>query len=166
MKIFIKQGDILNFSGGAIVNTSNSHLAPGFGLDGQIRKKAGQSIAAQLKSYGKCNPGNVVVTSGGRLQNDFIIHAVGPIWKGGFSKEEEILRQTYTSILQKAEDLGIKTIAIPNISTGIFRFPKDKAAKVVSEVIENFSFKETKEVHFYCFDKKDFNIYQKIYSIS
>ncbi|MCI5051245.1 MAG: macro domain-containing protein [Candidatus Pacebacteria bacterium] len=162
MELKIEFGNILNFSGGAIVNTVNSSLAPGYGLDGQVRNKAGIEVENQLSRFTRCEPGNVVITSGGKLKQTFIIHAVGPIWKGGSHKESRVLREVYTNILLTAEKKGIQRLAIPNISTGIFGYPKEEAAEIAVEVISSFQSNTIKEVVVYCFERDNYNIYEQI----
>lgn len=166
MKLRILRGNILDFKGNVIVNTANSHLSPGKGLDGKIRLTGGHQIGAALDSYirryGYPKVSDVVATTAGRLRYDFVLHAIGPLWKGGGHDEDNQLRQTYLNCLKEADRRVVKSIAIPNISTGIFKFPKDIAAQIAIGTIRGFKSDYLDEVYIYCFDEENYKIHKKL----
>ena len=116
---------------------------------------------------GGCKVGEAVITSAGDLPAKFVIHTVGPVWKGGNKGEDQLLKNAYTNSLKLASANRIETIAFPNISTGVYHFPKDKAAEIaISTVTEYLKSENTiKEVIFVCFDKENFDIYEKLINI-
>jgi len=127
-------GDITAVTVDAIVNAANSSLAGGGGVDGAIHRAGGPAIMAELRSrYGPdrhCATGSAVVTGAGLLPARWVIHAVGPIWRGGASGEEELLNSAYRTSLHLAAELGARTIAMPAISTGIYGYPLEEGARV------------------------------------
>jgi O-acetyl-ADP-ribose deacetylase len=169
-KITIIQGDITRFNVDAIVNAANTSLLGGGGVDGAIHRAGGPAILEECKQIrakqGGCQTGEAVITSAGNMPSKFVIHTVGPIWSGGKRNEEQLLANAYTNSLKLAKENNIKTIAIPNISTGVYGFPKDRAAEialtVVMEYISHYS--ELDELIFCCFDDENFSIYSKLYS--
>ncbi|QTA37355.1 macro domain-containing protein [Thermosipho ferrireducens] len=140
--IEIVKGDITIEKTDAIVNAANSHLKHGGGVAGAILRAGGKSIQHESDDYirknGPVPPGSIVVTNAGNLKAKYIIHAVGPIWHGGNSGEEEILKKALFNVLKKAVELELKSISIPAISSGIFGFPKDRCAEIFAEVTEVF----------------------------
>ena len=129
--IDIVRGDITRLSVDAIVNAANSALAGGGGVDGAIHAAAGPEMAAELRRYPGCPTGSVVVTPGYNLPARFVIHAVGPIWRGGGDGEPELLASAYETSFRVARDEGsIRTIAFSAISTGVYGFPKPRAAEI------------------------------------
>ncbi|NPA38929.1 MAG: O-acetyl-ADP-ribose deacetylase [Thermodesulfobacteria bacterium] len=134
----IVKGDITEQDTEAIVNAANEALIPGGGVDGAIHRKGGPEILEELRSkYKGCPTGNAVITGGGKLKAKFVIHAVGPVYKGGNRGEAELLKKTYESALKLALEHGISSISFPAISTGAYRFPLEEAAKIaISTVIE------------------------------
>lgn len=164
--ISLLKGDITTISVDAIVNAANSSLMGGGGIDGAIHRKGGKQILEECKTIinrqGNCNAGEAVYTSAGNLPAQYIIHTVGPIWNGGRKGESQLLASCYKRCLSIANQLGIKTIAFPNISTGVYRFPKEEAAKIAIETVRT-SIKEDSsiaEVIFVCFDEENYDLYK------
>lgn len=128
--IELEQGDITAFEVDAIVNAANEHLQLGAGVAGAIRRRGGPSIQRECDRIGHCPTGGAVVTGGGDLPAKWVIHAVGPVWRGGGEDEERLLASAIFSSLEKADEVGAKSIALPAISTGIYGFPLDRAAEI------------------------------------
>lgn len=129
--IEIVQADITGLGVDAIVNAANPALAGGGGVDGAIHRAAGPRLVAASKRLAPCPPGEAVITPGFDLPARFVIHAVGPVWRGGTEGEPEILRQTYESCFRLAgQQPTIRSIAFPAISTGVYGFPRDQAARI------------------------------------
>jgi O-acetyl-ADP-ribose deacetylase (regulator of RNase III) len=124
------QGDITELSLDAIVNAANEHLQLGAGVAGAIRRKGGDSIQRECDRIGHCPVGGAVVTGGGDLPARWVIHAVGPVWRGGKNGEEDLLASAVRSSLARAEEIGAKSVALPAISTGVYGFPLDRAAGI------------------------------------
>ncbi|AJA48719.1 macro domain-containing protein LIC [Clostridium pasteurianum DSM 525 = ATCC 6013] len=166
-KIEIIKGDITKIQVEAIVNAANSRLAGGGGVDGAIHRAAGgeelhRECIKIIEEKGNCPPGKVAITSAGKLKAKYIIHTVGPIWRGGNNNEEETLSQCYWNTLKLAIENKIKTIAFPNISTGIYGFPKLPAAKIALNTVSKFveENKDIEKVIFVCFDEENWGIYR------
>jgi O-acetyl-ADP-ribose deacetylase len=162
-------GDITRQTVDAIVNAANESLLGGGGVDGAIHSAAGKELDLACRKIheekGGCKTGDAVITTGGNLQAKFVIHTVGPVWHGGKQHEADLLSSAYLSSLRLATENGIKTIAFPNISTGIFGFPKEQAAKIaVSAVVDFLNSNKTciESVIFVCFDRENFEIYKKV----
>lgn len=167
MKISIIQADITTLTVDVIVNAANSSLLGGGGVDGAIHRKGGAVILEECKAIiarqGSCKTGEAVLTRGGNLPAQYVIHTVGPIWNGGKKKEVELLANCYKNSLNIAFENGFKTIAFPNISTGIYHFPKDKAAQIAFEAIRNYPNIEFFEaIIFCCFDEENFELYNSL----
>ncbi|ULQ59952.1 macro domain-containing protein [Brucepastera parasyntrophica] len=166
MKIDIIQGDITHEKTDAIVNAANPALAGGGGVDGAIHRAAGYDLYEECRQIvhktGECKPGFAVLTKGYNLLCRYIIHAVGPVWRGGNNGEEEILLNCYRNILALAIETGIKSIAIPNISTGIYGFPKKKAANIVGTYFKNPAEEQpsVEYIRFVCFDEENYLLYK------
>ena len=166
--IEVIQGDITKLKVDAIVNAANSSLLGGGGVDGAIHKAGGPAILeACMKiraNQGGCAVGEAVMTTGGNLPATYVIHTVGPIWQDGNNNEENLLSSAYTNSLNLASQHGIKSIAFPNISTGIYHFPKGKAAKIAITVTKNFLDQPSsiKKIFFVCFDSENFEIYSQL----
>jgi O-acetyl-ADP-ribose deacetylase (regulator of RNase III) len=134
--IEVIRGDITALKVDAIVNAANSALAGGGGVDGAIHRAAGGELAAELQKYSGCPTGSAVMTRGYRLPARFVIHAVGPIWRGGNEREAELLESAYETSFKLALDQGsIRTIAFSAISTGVYGFPKAPAAEIALGVM-------------------------------
>ncbi|RYU94644.1 O-acetyl-ADP-ribose deacetylase [Emticicia agri] len=153
----------------AIVNAANSSLLGGGGVDGAIHRKGGPQILEECiairNRQGGCKTGEAVYTSGGLLPCRYVIHTVGPIWNGGKTKERELLKNCYHHSLKIANELNVATIAFPNISTGIYHFPKKEAAEIAIQTVQEFLRTENKtiqEVVFVCFDEENYEIYKTL----
>ena len=165
--IKVIQGDITQIAVDAVVNAANTSLLGGGGVDGAIHRKGGKEILDECilirNRQGGCNVGNAVITSAGKLPSKYVIHTVGPVWNGDKTEKEKLLKNCYISCLELAIENKIKTIAFPNISTGIYHFPKDKAAIIATNTILNFKSNDIIEkILFVCFDEENFNIYNNI----
>lgn len=165
--IMFLQGDITKQDTEAIVNAANSGLLGGGGVDGAIHSAGGPQILAECKQIrakqGTCPTGEAVITSGGKLTAKYVIHTVGPIWRGGSNDEARLLRNAYWNSLNLAKEKGIRSIAFPSISTGAYSFPIAEAAQIaVKTVLEYISENRIPEViRFVLFSDKDLQIYQK-----
>ena len=158
-KIQVIHGDITKMLVDAIVNAANSGLQGGGGVDGAIHRAGGPSIMEECRKFGGCPTGEAVMTTAGNLPAKFVIHTVGPIWNGGNSNEEQLLANTYQNSLKLANENQIKSIAFPNISTGIYGFPKDKAARIAIDTTRKFLKSSDIDVTFVCFDDENYNLY-------
>ena len=136
--IELVQGDITRLSRDAIVNAANSGLLGGGGVDGAIHRAAGPELAEHCRTLGGCPPGEARLTPGFRLPARFVIHTVGPVWRGGQADEDRLLASCYRQCLALAEDQGLETIAFPAISTGIYGFPPERAAAIAVREIADF----------------------------
>lgn len=167
-RIKLIQGDITKLQVDAIVNAANSSLLGGGGVDGAIHRAGGPQILEECKQIrnrqGGCKTGEAVITSGGNLKAKYIIHTVGPVWTGGHNNEEQLLGNAYRNSLQLAVTRNISTIAFPNISTGIYGFPKRRAAEVAIETVRQFLQvnESIREVIFCCFDEENTSLYQQL----
>ena len=168
MKIRLVQGDITEIKVDAIVNAANSSLMGGGGVDGAIHRKGGRAIlegCMEIRNrQGGCRTGEAVITSAGNLPAKFVIHTVGPVWQGGGKGESELLRNCYFNSLELASENSVASIAFPNISTGIYRYPKAAAAEVAVEAVRDYlrSNGTLEELQFVCFDKENYEIYQEL----
>ncbi len=131
--IELVEGDITKIEADAIVNAANSALAGGGGVDGAIHRAAGPSLMQELRRYDSCPTGTAVATGAGKLRAKFVFHAVGPVWRGGARYEADLLNSCYWTCLQMAEERHVKSIAFPSISTGIYGYPMEAAAKIAIE---------------------------------
>jgi O-acetyl-ADP-ribose deacetylase len=167
-KINAIQGDITKQEVHAIVNAANSSLMGGGGVDGAIHRAGGQAILEECKKIvacnGPCETGNAVITNAGDLPAKYVIHAVGPVWHGGNYNEEILLGNAYYNSLKLAIENKIETIAFPNISTGVYSFPKEKAAEIAIRTVSDFLREngKIKQVLFVCFDNENFLIYKRL----
>ncbi|MTI82157.1 MAG: O-acetyl-ADP-ribose deacetylase [Firmicutes bacterium] len=152
----IIQGDITEQKVEAIVNAANNTLLGGGGVDGAIHRAAGPELLEECKKLNGCATGEAKITKGYNLPASYVIHTVGPVWKGGNNEEEQLLRNCYGNSLKLAEKYNIETIAFPSISTGVYRFPVEKAAKIaVEEIIKFLQHNNSIEkVIMVCFDDK------------
>lgn len=167
-RITLLQGDITKLEVDAIVNAANSWLMGGGGVDGAIHRAGGPSILAECREIiarqGRCTTGEAVITSGGNLPAKFVIHTVGPVWHGGNNNEVDLLRNAYLNSLKLAVGKGFETIAFPNISTGVYGFPKEKAAEIAIRTVINFLSENEKisQVYFVCFDQENYEQYRSL----
>ena len=166
MKIELIKGDITKTQADAIVNAANSSLLGGGGVDGAIHRVGGSQILEECVAIrnrqGKCKTGEAVVTNAGNLPAKYVIHTVGSVWNGHAEKESKLLADCYYNSLKLAESLGIKAIAFPNISTGIYRFPKDLAGKIAVDEVRKFHSDSIEKVIFVCFDDENEKIYKDL----
>jgi O-acetyl-ADP-ribose deacetylase len=129
------EGDITRQVADAIVNAANSALAGGGGVDGAIHRAGGPTILEECRQIGSCPTGQAVVTGAGRLPARYVIHAVGPVWEGGRRGEENLLASAYGNCLIKANELGLRTIVFPSLSTGAYAYPLNQAARLALRTI-------------------------------
>ncbi len=166
MKLSIHTGDITKLDVDAIVNAANSSLLGGGGVDGAIHHAAGPDLVAECRQLGGCPTGQAKTTKGYRLPAQFVIHTVGPVWRGGNNRERELLASCYRESLAQAREVGAKTIAFPAISCGIYGFPIQEAAGIAIATVlaECAKHNEIDEVIFVCFSKRDTAVYQKAFT--
>lgn len=155
-RLSIVKGDIVKAKTDAIVNAANTSLLGGGGVDGAIHRAAGPELLAECETLNGCPTGEAKITKGYKLKAKYVIHTPGPIWRGGKWGEEELLANCYKNSLRLAKEYGVKTIAFPSISTGVYRFPVDQAAKIaVGEILSFLKEDDTMEqVILVCFDEK------------
>ncbi len=137
-EIGLARGDITKFDVDAIVNAANTTLLGGGGVDGAIHRAAGPELVVECRAIGGCRPGEAKITCGYNLPARFIIHTVGPVWRGGGRGEAEVLASCYRNSLQLAVGNGIKTIAFPAISCGVYRYPISEASQIAVETTREF----------------------------
>ncbi|RYY54769.1 MAG: O-acetyl-ADP-ribose deacetylase [Chitinophagaceae bacterium] len=160
-------GDITRISADAIVNAANSSLMGGGGVDGAIHRAGGPAILEECRAIiarqGNCPTGEAIITTAGNLPARFVIHTVGPVWNGGHKGESGKLRSCYTNSLHLAKNNGVNKILFPNVSTGIYGYPKQEAAELAVDAVYSFLREHGgPEVVFVCFDLENFTIYQKL----
>jgi O-acetyl-ADP-ribose deacetylase (regulator of RNase III) len=165
-KIEIAKGDITKLNVDAIVNAANSSLLGGGGVDGAIHRAAGPRLLEECKELNGCKTGEAKITKGYNLPAKFVIHTVGPVWSGGNNDEDELLKNCYINSLMLAKQNQIKTLAFPAISTGVYRFPLDRAAKIAISTVKDFLSNDDslEKVVFICFDENTETIYKKTIS--
>jgi O-acetyl-ADP-ribose deacetylase (regulator of RNase III) len=169
MKITLLKGDITKIKVDAIVNAANSSLLGGGGVDGAIHRAGGPEILEECikirNKQGGCDVGEAVITTAGRLPARYVIHTVGPVWQGGEKQERELLCNCYRNVLTLAVQYDVKTLAFPNISTGIYRFPKAEAAALAVDTVKSFiaaNADSFEEITFVCFDDENHQLYQQL----
>ncbi|MDY6901192.1 MAG: O-acetyl-ADP-ribose deacetylase [Cyanobacteriota bacterium] len=160
--------DITKLQVDAIVNAANTSLLGGGGVDGAIHRAAGKELVIECRSLGGCKTGDAKLTKGYNLPADFIIHTVGPVWRGGYNGEPELLANCYRKSIQIAVEKRFESLAFPCISTGIYGYPKDKAAEIaVKTCLEELEKNGSQlKIIFCCFDQENYEIYQRILSKS
>lgn len=163
-RLELVKGDITKIKADAIVNAANSSLLGGGGVDGAIHRAGGPQILEDCRKIiakqGGCITGDAVITSAGKLRARFVIHTVGPVWKGGNNREAEKLSSCYEKSLELALQNNCATVAFPNISTGVYGFPKDKAAGIAVNTVAEFFEKHNQpfKAIFVCFDDENYSL--------
>lgn len=164
-KIEIWQGDITKLNVDAIVNAANTSLLGGGGVDGAIHRTAGLKLLDECRTLRGCPTGEAKITKGYNLPAKFVIHTVGPVWRGGNNNEDNLLANCYRNSLLLAVENKIKTIALPAISTGVYSFPIERAAKIAINTVKEFLMNDTtiEKVIFICFSQSDYEVYKKTF---
>ncbi|MBB3016652.1 O-acetyl-ADP-ribose deacetylase [Cupriavidus alkaliphilus] len=163
----VVHGDITRMEVDAIVNAANSGLLGGGGVDGAIHGAGGPAIMEACRAIrdaqGGCPTGEAVLTTGGRLPAPYVIHAVGPVWQGGSQGEEEQLGNAYRNSIRLAAQHHLRTLAFPNISTGIYGFPRERAADIAIAAVREAlaGAPEIEQVTFVCFDDENYRLYRE-----
>ena len=156
--IRVVQGDITNLHVGAIVNAANTTLLGGGGVDGAIHRAAGPDLLTACKKIGGCPTGEARITPGFELAAKWVIHTVGPVWRGGDQEEADLLESCYTQSLDTALDHGIRSIAFPGISTGVYGYRKQEAARIALTVMRRYD-DRFDEIIVCCFTSNDKAVY-------
>ncbi len=162
--ISLAQGDITTFEVDAIVNAANTSLLGGGGVDGAIHRAAGRQLLEECETIGGCPTGEARITRGYRLPARHVIHTVGPVWHGGTHGEDGLLAACYRNALSLARDHGLRSIAFPAISTGVYRFPLDRATSIALGETKRFVEEHPGAFHrivFVCFDPATLDVYRK-----
>ncbi len=160
-RVSVIQGDITQLQVDAIVNAANNSLLGGGGVDGAIHRAAGSELIKECRKLNGCATGEAKITKGYELPAKWVIHTVGPVWRGGTQGEDEMLARCYRNSLALAEQYDIKTIAFPAISTGVYGFPVERAAKIAVSEIQQFLQTNTSvsQVILVCFSKSSYDCY-------
>lgn len=164
-QVEIIQGDITKLEVDAIVNAANESLLGGGGVDGAIHRAAGAQLLEECRELGGCPTGEARLTNGYNLPARHVVHTVGPVWHGGDRNEENLLASCYRNSLLLATEHKLKSIAFPSISTGVYRFPIDKASRIALSVIMDFlsSEENSPRVVITCFSSEDLDVYRETY---
>lgn len=164
MKVKLFKGDITQVKVDAIVNAANSTLLGGGGVDGAIHRAAGPDLLEECKTLMGCFTGDAKITKAYKLPCKYVIHTVGPIWRGGQCQEAKLLKDCYKNSLKLAEEYELESIVFPNISTGVYGYPKEKAAEIAIKTIlkRSSKLKSLKEITFCVFDDTNYKIYQEL----
>lgn len=166
--IFLLKSNITTVQVDAIVNAANSSLMGGGGVDGAIHRAGGPAILEECRKIiakqGSCKAGEAVITTAGRLPARYVIHTVGPVWNNGKNQEAEKLASCYANSLSLAVQHSLESIAFPNISTGIYGYPKKEAASIAIQTVNAWLLPDhsTKKVYFVCFDEENYQLYKEI----
>jgi O-acetyl-ADP-ribose deacetylase (regulator of RNase III) len=163
-RIDLIRGDITTVNADAIVNAANNSLLGGGGVDGAIHRAAGAGLLEACRLLGGCATGDARITNGFKLHAKYIIHTVGPVWNGGNEGEEELLSSCYRETLKLASRHHCKTVAFPNISTGVYHFPKRSAAGIAIREVNAFLKQNSlpEKVTFVCFDLENYEIFREL----
>jgi len=169
INIKLVQGDITKLEVDAIVNAANTSLLGGGGVDGAIHRGGGPAILEECMQIrarqGGCPTGEAVITTAGLLPAKYVIHTVGPVWsQANKSEKDQLLTSCYNNSLTLAKENGLKAVAFPNISTGVYRFPKARAARIAIDTVQAFAKlnEGIEEIIFVCFDEQNFRIYEEL----
>ncbi len=159
----ILEGDITRIAADAVVNAANEGLRGGGGVDGAIHRAGGPAIMAECRRIGRCPTGQAVITTGGDLPAAYVIPTVGPVWRGGARGEEDLLRSAYEKSLALAVERGLRTIAFPSISTGVYGYPIEQASRVaIGAVLDHLAGETSLEkVIFVLFGAADYAVYEE-----
>src|ERR1700743_3012705 len=166
-RIELIQGDITKLQVDAIVNAANTSLLGGGGVDGAIHRAGGKAVLEECikirDKQGSCKVGEAVITTAGNMLSKYVIHTVGPVWSQSKKDADQLLENAYRNSLKLAVENKVKTIAFPNISTGIYHFPKDKAAQIAIKTVDAFlsDHQQIDKVIFVCFDEENHSIYKR-----
>ncbi len=169
-RIYLLQGDITKIEAGAIVNAANSSLLGGGGVDGAIHRAGGKKILEECikirNKQGGCKTGEAVITTAGSLPAKYVIHTVGPVWSANNTNCGILLANAYHNSMRLAIEHNVETLAFPNISTGVYHFPKQKAAEIAVKTVSDFlaAHPQLKKVFFVCFDSENYAIYKALLS--
>lgn len=164
MGIHVIKGNITTLKVDAIVNAANETLLGGGGVDGAIHRAAGKELLEECRKLNGCKTGQAKITKGYLLPSKHVIHTVGPVWHGGNHGEPQLLEDCYRNSLKLAVDNGIKTIAFPAISTGVYRFPKEQAAQIAVNTIRDFLKEHDLEVTLVAFSDADETLFKQLIS--
>ena len=166
MTIKVTQADITKTTVDAIVNAANTSLLGGGGVDGAIHRAGGKAILEECvairNKQGGCAVGEAVITTAGNLPSKYVIHTAGPVWNGDKEEKKQLLATCYKNCIELAEKHQLKSIAFPNISTGIYHFPKNEAAKIAIETVRKFPVESIEEITFVCFDEENYKLYEQL----
>lgn len=169
-RVSVVLGDITKQRVDAIVNAANTSLLGGGGVDGAIHRAAGPALLRECRSLGGCETGQAKITKGYGLPAKYVIHAVGPVWRGGNEREDELLRSCYRNSLTLAELHELNSIAFPSISTGAYGFPIKRAAHIATSTVREYlnvnEHTNIEEAVFVCFSNSDYDIYKSILNSS
>lgn len=165
-RIKLSKGDITTLAVDAIVNAANNSLLGGGGVDGAIHRAAGPELLKECRTLNGCETGEAKLTKGYHLPAKYVIHTVGPVWHGGVYGEKELLISCYFNSLRLANEYQLKTIAFPNISTGVYSYPKQAAAVIAIETVSKYLSENLlpEEVLFVSFDEQSYKIYEELLS--
>lgn len=167
-RISIIEGDITQMRVDVIVNAANSSLMGGGGVDGAIHRAAGAALMAECREVrqrqGECPPGQAVITGAGNLPARAVVHAVGPVWRGGSEGEEALLASAYRNSLQLVSDNEFHSVAFPAISTGAYGYPRPAAAEIALNAVAHFlrTHRQPEHVYFVCYDEENARLYRRL----
>jgi O-acetyl-ADP-ribose deacetylase (regulator of RNase III) len=159
--VVARQADITTLAVDAIVNAANSSLLGGGGVDGAIHRAAGPDLVQECRLLGGCRTGDAKVTAGHRLPAGWVIHAVGPVWRGGLDGEAELLASCYRRALELADQIGARSVAFPAISTGVYGYPREDAARVAVETLRSAP-TEVEDAILVAFDEATLETYERL----